>query len=86
MVQREKDLAIIDLEDLNAPEITVGLKQYENGDFASPVMRRILLNAAPSGTFSTLPDAGSISFAAWLPGTSAARRSPPSLRVCTKSS
>jgi hypothetical protein len=37
IVQREKDLALIDLEDLNAPEITVGLKQYESGDFASPV-------------------------------------------------
>jgi len=37
IVQREKDLAIIDLEDLDAPEITVGLKQLANGDYASPL-------------------------------------------------
>jgi hypothetical protein len=37
VVQREKDLAIIDLDDLEAPEITVGLPQSANGDFASPV-------------------------------------------------
>ena len=37
VVQREKDLAIIDLADLDAPEITVGLPQIASGDFASPV-------------------------------------------------
>ena len=37
VVQREKDLAIIDLADLNAPEITVGLPQVADGNYASPV-------------------------------------------------
>jgi hypothetical protein len=37
VVLREKDLAIIDLNDLNAPEITVGLPQNAKGDFASPL-------------------------------------------------
>jgi hypothetical protein len=37
VVQREKDLAIIDLADLNAPEITVGLPQIASGGYASPV-------------------------------------------------
>jgi hypothetical protein len=37
IVEREKDLAIIDLNDLDAPEITVGLPQTEKtGAFASP--------------------------------------------------
>jgi len=37
VVQREKDLAILDLADLNAPEITVGLPERASGGFASPV-------------------------------------------------
>lgn len=36
VVQREKDLAIIDLDDLSAPEITVGLPQSSSGGYASP--------------------------------------------------
>jgi hypothetical protein len=36
VVQREKDLAIIDLADLSAPEITVGLPQIASGGYASP--------------------------------------------------
>ncbi|HXK17088.1 MAG TPA: hypothetical protein VNG33_04775 [Polyangiaceae bacterium] len=36
VVQREKDLAIIDLENLDAPETTVGLPLLPTGDFASP--------------------------------------------------
>jgi hypothetical protein len=36
IVQREKDLAVIDLADLDAPEITVGLPQSASGGFASP--------------------------------------------------
>lgn len=37
IVQREKDLAIIDLNDMDAPEITVGLPQTANGGYASPL-------------------------------------------------
>jgi hypothetical protein len=37
VVQREKDLAIIDLADPDAPEITVGLPEKASGGFASPV-------------------------------------------------
>jgi hypothetical protein len=37
VVRREKDLAIIDLADLAAPEITVGLPEKAGGGFASPV-------------------------------------------------
>jgi hypothetical protein len=37
VVQREKDLAIIDLADLDAPEITVGLPAKASGGYASPV-------------------------------------------------
>lgn len=36
VVQREKDLAIIDLADLDAPEITVGLPELAGGGYASP--------------------------------------------------
>lgn len=36
IVEREKDLAIIDLDDLDAPEITVGLPQDGNGGYESP--------------------------------------------------
>lgn len=36
VVEREKDLAIIDLDDLGAQEITVGLPQNGQGDYASP--------------------------------------------------
>lgn len=36
VVQREKDLAIIDLDDTDASEITVGLPQKANGEYASP--------------------------------------------------
>jgi hypothetical protein len=36
VVQREKDLAIIDLDDEDATEITVGLPQDEKGGFESP--------------------------------------------------
>ncbi len=36
IVQREKDLAVIDLEDLEAPEITVGLPQTPQGGYESP--------------------------------------------------
>jgi hypothetical protein len=36
VVQREHDLAVIDLEDLSAPEITVGMPQLPNMDYASP--------------------------------------------------
>jgi len=36
VVEREKDLAIIDLSDREAPEITVGLPQNASGDYASP--------------------------------------------------
>ncbi len=36
VVQREQDLAIIDLADLDAPEITVGLPERVGGGFASP--------------------------------------------------
>ena len=36
VVQREKDLAIIDLADPDAPEITVGLPEKASGGFASP--------------------------------------------------
>jgi len=35
-VEREKDLAIIDLSEREAPEITVGLPQNASGDYASP--------------------------------------------------
>lgn len=37
VVQREKDLAIIDLDDEDSKEITVGLPQDGRGGFASPV-------------------------------------------------
>jgi hypothetical protein len=38
IVQREKDLAVIDLNDLDVPEITVGLPQRaEAGSYASPL-------------------------------------------------
>lgn len=37
VVQREKDLAIIDLDDEDAKEITVGLPQDASGGFESPV-------------------------------------------------
>jgi hypothetical protein len=36
IVEREKDLAIIDLADLDAPEITVGLPQDGKGGYESP--------------------------------------------------
>jgi hypothetical protein len=36
VVQRERDLAIIDLEDLAAPEITVGLPKRVDGSYATP--------------------------------------------------
>lgn len=36
VVQRERDLAIIDLEDLSAPEITVGLPKRADGNYAKP--------------------------------------------------
>jgi hypothetical protein len=36
VVQRERDLAIIDLEDLSAPEITVGLPKRVDGSYATP--------------------------------------------------
>lgn len=36
VVQREKDLAVIDLDDLSAPEITVGLPQSSKGGYATP--------------------------------------------------
>lgn len=36
VVQRERDLAIIDLEDLNASEITVGLPKRTDGSYATP--------------------------------------------------
>jgi hypothetical protein len=36
VVEREKDLAIIDLDDLGAPEITVGLPQSGSGGYLSP--------------------------------------------------
>jgi hypothetical protein len=36
IVEREKDLAVIDLEDLDAPEITVGLPQAPSGGYESP--------------------------------------------------
>jgi hypothetical protein len=37
VVLREKDLAVIDLDDLSAPEITVGLPQSGTGGYASPL-------------------------------------------------
>ncbi|RYZ03114.1 MAG: hypothetical protein EOO73_28815 [Myxococcales bacterium] len=37
VVQREKDLAIIDLDDEDSTEITVGLPQDDSGGFESPV-------------------------------------------------
>ncbi|HYJ10808.1 MAG TPA: hypothetical protein VEX18_17420 [Polyangiaceae bacterium] len=37
VVQREKDLAVIDLADLNAPEITVPLPANGSGGYTSPV-------------------------------------------------
>jgi hypothetical protein len=36
VVEREKDLALIDLDDLSAPEITVGLPQSAAGQYAAP--------------------------------------------------
>lgn len=36
VVRRERDLAIIDLEDLSAPEITVGLPKRTDGSYATP--------------------------------------------------
>lgn len=36
VVSRERDLAIIDLDDLSAPEITVGLPQNGKGGYATP--------------------------------------------------
>ncbi len=36
VVEREKDLAIIDLDDLSSPEITVGLPQSGSGGYAAP--------------------------------------------------
>lgn len=37
IVEREHDLAVIDLEDLDAPEITVGMPLLPGGDLAKPV-------------------------------------------------
>lgn len=36
IVERENDLAVIDLEDLSAPEITVGMPKLSNMQFAEP--------------------------------------------------
>ncbi len=36
VVRRERDLAILDLEDLSAPEITVGLPRRADGTYATP--------------------------------------------------
>lgn len=52
IVQREKDLAVIDLEDLAAPEITVGLPQSASGGFASPAA--VIFHDAVAGEVNSL--------------------------------